>query len=195
MMSIDAVFAIISGVLVCFAGPPYLLDILHGKTKPQRMTWFILGGLGVIAFVSQLLAGASWSLVFSGLDTLGSVAIFFLSLWRGTGGADRLDIIALCIAVVGAVFSIVAHQPLIAIVGVIVADIAGMSLTLVKVWRIPKSETFVSWFLFATAGVFGVLAIPRWTWAIALYPCYLVVANYSVPFIQLVRGRRHTEKV
>lgn len=153
------------------------------------MTWFILSMLGVIAFISQAEAGASWSLVFSGLDTLGSLIVLGLSFWHGVGGATKLDFLALTIAGVGVVVSLFAKQPIIAIVGVILADLSGIALTVIKVWKDPRSETTISWLLFATAGVFGLLTISEWTIGIYLYPLYLVLANYSVPVVQLIKLR------
>lgn len=188
-IALEAVLAAISGILAIVAGPSYLVGIIKGTVRPQRMTWFIFGALGAVAFVAQLEAGASWSLVFSGLDLLGSLCVFGLSLWRGTGGSTKLDWLALAIAAVGMLISIIARQPVVAILGVILADISGMWLTLVKVWRDPDSEIALTWLLFATAGVFGVLTIRHWTWGIVLYPAYLAAVNYSVPLLQVIRRR------
>ncbi|HEU0266697.1 MAG TPA: hypothetical protein VFQ70_03645 [Candidatus Saccharimonadaceae bacterium] len=186
---VEAVLAAISGILAIIAGPSYLVGIIKGTVRPQRMTWFIFGALGVIAFIAQLDAGASWSLVFSGLDLLGSLVVFGLSLWRGTGGSTRLDWLALTIATIGMIVSVIAREPVVAILGVILADISGMWLTLVKVWRDPDSEIALTWLLFATAGVFGVLTIRHWTWGIVLYPAYLAAVNYTVPLVQTIRRR------
>ena len=190
-MDLTTVFVTISAVLVFAAMPPYIIDVIKGKTRPERMTWFILSLLGVIAFISQIEAGASWSLVFSGLDTLGSLTVLGLSFWHGVGGATKLDFLALGVAGVGVAVSLIAKEPLAALIGVIVADFSGMILTILKVWKDPKSETTISWLLFATAGVFGLLTISEWTLGVALYPLYLVLANYSVPVIQLVRAKSY----
>jgi hypothetical protein len=74
------IFAILAGLMLVAGAPPYLFDIIKGKTKPQRATWFIWGFLGVIAFISQVSLHGAWSLVFVGFDALGSVLVFFLSL-------------------------------------------------------------------------------------------------------------------
>lgn len=189
MAELSTFFVIASGVLVFIAMPPYIIDVIKGKTRPERMTWFILSLLGIIAFVSQIQAGASWSLVFSGLDTLGSLTVFALSLWHGVGGLSKLDLLALAIATFGVIVSFISKDPLAAIIGVILADLSGMALTIIKVWKDPKSETTISWLLFATAGMFGLFTIKEWTPGIYIYPLYLVLANYSVPVIQLVRLR------
>src|SRR5258708_757111 len=119
-------FAILSGLIMLFGGPPYVIDIFKGKTKPQRTTWFIWSVQGLIAFGSQMSLGAQWSLVFAGLDAVGDLAVFLLSLKFGVGGGwRRIDVGALAIACVGLVASVVARAPLIALLGVILADFAG----------------------------------------------------------------------
>lgn len=186
----NSLFVFLSVALVLVAVPPYILDTIRGKTKPERMTWFLLTTLGAIAFYGQVKVGATWSLFFSGLDLLGSMTVLALSLRYGVGGTERRDIIALIIAVVGLIISLTVHEPIIAIVGVILADLAAIFVTLLKVWRDPSSETTISWLLFGTAGVFGLLTIRPWIFTIALYPLYLVLANYAVPIVQLLRVRR-----
>src|SRR6185312_11765242 len=104
-------FTALSVVLILFAGPSYVIDTLRGKARPERATWFIFSILGIIAFVSQVYLGASWSLAFSGLDTLASIVIFTLSIWRGVGGHTKLDAMALAIAAVGVLIAVVVKQP------------------------------------------------------------------------------------
>lgn len=186
MMFVQATFGVLSGILLGVAGPPYVMDTIRGVTKPERTTWFIFSLLGATAFVSQLSLGAHWSLVFSGLDMLGSLAVFGLSIKYGTNGFTKLDIFALTIAVLGIILSIAAKQPLIAILGVIIADTAGTSLTLRKVYLEPSSETAISWFCIGTSAVCSVIAVGKWDLSLMVLPVYLAVANYGVNIAQLV---------
>ncbi len=179
-------FTLISAILILLAAPPYIIDIIKGKTKPERVTWFIFSLLGVIAFVSQLSLGASLSLVFSGFDTLASILIFCLALKYGVGGYTKLDLTALCIACVGVVIAIVAKQPIISILGVILADVSGVILTIKKTYLDPSSETTITWLLVGTAALFGVLSVGELSFGLLLYPVYLAVVNYAVVFTQLL---------
>src|SRR5882724_5474697 len=112
------VLAILSGLIILAGAPPYLLDILRHKTKPERATWFIWSILGVIAFVAQVKVHGGWSLLFVGLDAIGNTAVFLLSLRFGMGGWKRLDKIALAIAVAGLVTAYFVRQPVVALAGV-----------------------------------------------------------------------------
>jgi hypothetical protein len=187
------IFAIVSAVLILIAAPPYIINTLKGNTKPERVTWFIFSVLGLIAFVSQALLGASWSLVFSGLDTLASILIFSLSLKYGVGGHTKIDIAALIIATIGVFIAVFAKEPIISLLGVIIADISGMVLTIKKTYLNPKSETTITWLLVGTASVFGILSASEMTVGILLYPVYLMIANYSVPLAQLIGIRKTTK--
>lgn len=174
------IFAILSGLILAAGAPPYLIDILKGKTKPERATWFIWSVLGTIAFFSQLSLHGGWSLVFIGLDGLGSIIVFLLSLRYGVGGWSLLDKAGLAIATIGVVISLLARDATIALGGVVLADVAGVVLTVQKTFRNPRSETSITWFFLGTSALFGALAVGKIQFNLLLYPVYLAVANYGV---------------
>lgn len=188
------ILAIAQVVIFCLAGPPYILDTIHGKTKPQRATWLIWTVLGTIAFVSQVALGASWSLVFTGLDTCGSLLVLLLSIWYGVGGWSRLDRLALLVAAGGVIVSLLAGAPVLAILGVILADLSGTILTVRKVFLHPDSETTVTWLLIGVGSLCGVASVQRLDVGLLLYPAYLCLVNWSVPVAQAasrIYGRTH----
>lgn len=188
--------AVLSVLMFLAAAPPYILDTVHGKTKPERITWLIFSIQNIIAFVSQATLGGGWSLVFLGLDTLGSMIVLGLSLRFGVGGWTVLDRAALAIASVGVVVAVFAHQPVVAILGVILADISGTVLTILKTYHAPDSETTISWVLTGTGAMTGVLSVGKFDVVLLLYPTYLMLANYAVPVAQIIgraygRARKH----
>lgn len=161
-------------------GPPYLFDILRGKTKPQRITWFIWTVLGFIAFFSQVSLGAHWSLLYVGLNAAGNLAVFLLSLKFGVGGWKRLDIFALLIAGIGVAISLAAKAPLAALAGSIIADFAGAALTLYKSYFQPSTETSSTWFFAGTSSLLAAFAVGSWSFSLLLYPVYMCFATYGV---------------
>jgi hypothetical protein len=185
----SSIFAIISAIILIFGGPSYLTDILKGKTKPERVTWFIWSILGIIAFFSQLQLGAHWSLVYVGLDAAGNVLVFCLSLKYGVGGWARWDMTALSIASLGVLVSIIAHAPLIALSGVILADAAGAVLTIRKAYKNPGSETVITWLAIGTAALLSAFSVGRLRPVLLLYPLYLVLSSYGV-LVSIRLGRR-----
>jgi len=174
------VFAFLSAAIVLIGAPPYLFDILKHKTKPERATWFIWSVQGSIAFYSQLLLHAHWSLLFAGLNAGGNLAVFILALFYGVGGWKRIDIVALIIAAVGVVVSAVAKAPLIALFAVILADFAGLVPTLHKTYLMPGSETTITWFALGTSALLAIGSVGSWEFSLLLYPVYFALANYAV---------------
>lgn len=177
-------FAAGSVVLALISAPPYIISIVKGNTKPERATWFIFMVMGFIALASQILLGGSWSVVFTALDATGSLIVFALSLRYGVGGWTTLDKIALTTAAIGVVIAFVAHDPVVALLGDILADISGTVLTVIKTYRDPDSEVALPWLLIGTSAVFAVLAVGRWDFGLILYPAYLALANYVVVVAQ-----------
>lgn len=183
-------FAVLSGIIVLIGAPFYLFDILKGKTKPQRTTWFIWSVQGIVAVVSQAQLGAHWSLWFAGLSAAGNISVLLLSLKYGVGGWQKLDAAALVIAVVGVVISVIAKAPLIALIGVVIADLAGTVPTLKKVYRLPDTETSITWFALGTSALLAIGSVGTFRWSLLIYPLYYALANYSVLVSQLLGRRR-----
>lgn len=190
-------FALISGLILLAGAPPYLIDILKGKTKPERATWFIWSVLGLIALSTQVLSHGGWSILFVGMDAAGSILVFLLALKYGVGGWTRLDKIALIIAAAGVVLSFVAGHALVALLGVILADVSGAALTIRKTYVRPESETTITWFFIGTASLLGAFSVGKMSLILLLYPVYLAVANYGVLVAQAlgyVAQRRLTRR-
>jgi hypothetical protein len=100
-----------------------------------------------------------------------------LSIIRGSGGWDKLDAACLIIAIMGLILWQLSHQPLLVLLGVLVADMMGAIPTVKKALNQPESESS-STFLFSTvASAMGFVAVGEWNWLLLFYPLYLFLAN------------------
>lgn len=185
----QAFFGYLSGVFLIIGFAPYFRDIIRGKTKPERTTWLLWSVLILIAFVAQMSAGATWSLLLSGVDAFIVVGIFILSIPYGIGGLLKRDVISLCISLFGLTLWAFTHQPLIALLVTIVIDGLGTYLTVVKTYLKPQTETLFSWCMGTLAGLCGLLAVGSFSVVLAVYPAYIVAANISV-VLAIVFGKR-----
>lgn len=185
------IFAILSVVVILFGAPFYLIDILKHRTKPQRTTWLIWSVQGLIAFYAQIQLHAHWSLLFIGLIATGNLLVYTLSLFYGVGGWSRLEMLALSIAAIGLIISVAAKAPLIAVIGVIVADLAGVLPTLHKVYKDPSSETTITWVALGVSSVLTMAAVGNWNIKLLIYPTYLAVANFGVLTAQILGRSAH----
>jgi xanthine/uracil permease len=129
---------------------------------------------------SQIAKGATDSLWLVGVQTVGVVVIFILSVIYGKGKLLRRDVVALVAAGVGVALWLVTKEALYALVISIVVDMIGALLTVVKAYERPESETMSTWFLSGAAGIFAALSIGSLDWVLLLFPLYVIAINYTV---------------
>lgn len=182
-----------SGLLAVVAVIPYIRDILRKTTKPERASWLIWTVLGGIAFFSQLAKGATNSLWMTGLSTLCVLAVFLLSLKHGEGGLVKRDIVALIFAFIGLVLWYFTKDALIALIIVILVDLSGSVLTIIKSYSEPESETLSTWVLASVSGFFGALSVGSFNWVLLMYPFYILIANSAVT-IAIILGKKKYKK-
>lgn len=181
---------LISGILSVLTYVPYVRDIFRLKTKPERATWFIWLVLSSIAFFSQAAEGATHSLWLIGVQTFGVFLIFLLSIRFGVGGLVRRDILALCAAAAGLVLWYFTNNAAVALFISIAVDAIGASLTVLKAYRDPGSETMSTWLLSGTAGIFAAFAVGSFDYVLLAFPVYVVFINYLVAVAMVLGGRK-----
>ena len=174
------VLAVLVGLADTF---PYVRDTLRGVTRPHRGTWLVWSTLAIVVFLSQRADGASWSLLMAGAQALLTGLIFGLSIRRGEGCAWSGDWILIALAFTGVLGWIVADEPVIATVCVVIADLIGAGLMLPKAYRDPHSETLSTFALASLSGALGAGAVGAFAPALLLYPVYFCVVNGALALL------------
>lgn len=150
----QTILLIISTILVTVGPITYAVSIARGKTKPHRMTRFILLFVLTLNFVSILAAhGNTGAKVFAGISFAQSAIIFLMSMWKGMGGTAKTDWICFGIAVLGIVGWKVTGDPIIGVWFSILADLAAYIPAFIKTWKYPHTES-VWYYLFAGVAAF-----------------------------------------
>ncbi len=183
------IFGYMSGILMMLSAIPYTRSILKGKTKPQRMTYFIWAILILIAFFSQLAKGGTWSLFLTAGDAVAILIVFFLSIKFGMGGLRKTDIISLFGVGLSLILWYLTKEPAIALFLVIIIDLIGANLTILKTWKNPETENWVAWAICGVGGFFGILAVGKLNFVLLSYPVYICLINFAMAIIVLVRKR------
>ena len=174
-------FGLASGVLSVLAYLPYIKDTLSGATRPKRASWLIWSVLSIIAFFSQVYEGASHSLWFAGAQMSGTVTVFVISIWRGTGELTRTgDHWVLAAAAMGLVLWYYTSSAAYALAITIGISLLGGALTVCKSFRAPGTETMSTWGLSFVAAVCAILAVGSVDWLLLAYPIYLFVLNGAI---------------
>lgn len=171
---IDQNFVIVGALFNLFGSANYALDTINGKTKPNRVTWFLWALAPLIAFTAQLKAGVGLSSLMTFMVGFGPLVIFLASFinkkafWKITS----LDIVCGLISVLALVLWYITGTGLIAIIFSIVADfIAGIP-TIIKSLRDPESESYGVFRNGAISAVITLLTIKHWnftTYGFAVY--------------------------
>jgi len=186
--------AVVSTLLTAACVVPYLRDIYRGRTRPQRVSWFIYALLSVVAAVPQFIAGDHAGALLATGSAIGFTAVFIASIRHGEGGASRLDRLSLALAALGVVLSIVVEQPMIAVIAVVVAEQLATFLTAAKASRDPTSETAITWMIDGLAGVSAIAAVERFSSAELMYPIHHTCVNLFV-LGAITHGRRRAMAV
>lgn len=182
-------FGYTSGILMILSVIPYIRSILKGNTKPHRMTFLIWTILILIAFFSQLAKGASWSLLLTAGDGIAVLITFILSINFGVGGLEKMDIISLCGVGVSLILWYFTKEPAIVLFLIILIDLIGLNLTIIKTWKNPETENWVAWAMCGVGGFLGVLSVGNLNFILLAYPVYICLANSIMAIIVLIRGK------
>ncbi|MDD5032257.1 MAG: hypothetical protein PHR36_04435 [Patescibacteria group bacterium] len=174
------IFGYLSGLAILLSFLPYIRDIFSGTTKPERISWLIWAGLGLISFFSQMAKGASYSLIMTGAQAVGDLFIFLLAIRYGLGGFLKRDIMALIGAGLGLFLWYLTKEAAVALFIVIFVDAIGVVLTVIKSYEKPKTETISAWVLTFIGGFLGCLAVGSFNLILLAFPFYICLASLSI---------------
>ena len=180
------------GVLAVLVGVadtiPYVRDTLRGATRPHRGTWLIWSVLAIVVCLSQRADGASWSLLMAAAQAVLISLVFILAIGRGEGGVSAGDRILIAIAIGGVAGWMIAEEPVVATVCVVVADLIGATMMLPKTYRDPDSETLATYALAGLGGALAAGAVGAPDASLLLYPVYFGLVNGALAI--LIHHRR-----
>ncbi len=165
---------------------PYILQILRGHVRPERMTWFVWTVILALAVWSYHASGATDSVWFLVGDLIVTAFVFMLAIWKGVGGWARRDVGYLFIAASGLLLWQLAGNPLLALCGIILADIMALLPTLTKALKDPFSESATTFSFSSVAALCGVVAVAEWNLLLLFYPFYLFLANFVTALVIVV---------
>ena len=179
-MTFPHCLVIISTLLLLWGGYAYFRDTLAGRTKPNRVSWFLWALASLVSFGAAFSADADiWASVrvlvgglVPGVIFLGS---FFnrKSYWQLTW----FDWICGGLSLTALLFWQLASSPLIAVLLATAANTFASIPTFIKAWNFPETETrliFINSFLSA---VLIIPAIPVWNIANSAFQIGLMLTT------------------
>lgn len=188
-----ATFGLTAGALNLIAEIPAIKGIFAGTNKPERGTWWMWFIISFIGLFGQLAGGARWSAVLSVTSTIVGGLIAFLSIKYGFGRFHLRDGLGIAVAILGGVYSVLVHNPLIAVVIVVIIELFAAGLTVYKAWYAPFTENFLAWRISLVGTICGVLAVGKYQPVIYLPPLSNFLINFTM--VSLIAIRRPRVKI
>lgn len=171
-------FIFVGAALNLIGSTSYVIDTIRGKTKPNRITWFLWALAPMIAFGAMVGQGVS---VVGGLMTFmvgfGPLLVFVSSfvnrksVWKIT----RFDIICGSLSLVGLGLWFVTRTGDIAIAFSIMADGLAALPTLVKAFKEPETESYLVFLLGTISALITLLAAKAWDFTHIGFPLYIFI--------------------
>ena len=184
-------FGILAGVLSTIAYVPYIVDTALGRTQPERATWLIWSIVASVAMGSQIYEGANQSLWFVGVQVSATVIVFLMSIKRGYGAYwSTRNLYLFAITLIGLFVWYIAENALYMLIITTSISILGGSVTVLKAYQEPDSETMSTWLLSLVASFFAILSVGAIDPALLIYPVYLYLL-YATIVMAILLGRMH----
>jgi hypothetical protein len=171
------ILVLLSSILVFSSYLIYEWAMVKGRTKPHRTTRLVILIITALSASSLFAQGDRVVSVFMAICAIQSLVLFVMSFKWGMGGWAKIDILCMVIALAGIVLWRVTNNPVLALYAAVVADGAGMAPTLIKTYRLPDTEYYLSYIFDLAAIVLTTIAISNGGFNEYLYPVYLLAAN------------------
>lgn len=169
-----------SALAVC-ASAAYIKSIIHGRTRPSRVTWGGWSLVGILGLVSSIEGGAGIGLIVAATLTVLVAVTFALSLRYGKKGGSRLDYLLGGVAAAALLLRLVVnYSPSIAATIAVIADFIFLWPTLRGAWLQPDTEPLWPWLAGVVAVALGVAALGNYSYAASAYSIYILIADSLV---------------
>lgn len=195
---LDERFVILGFVINSLGSLTYLVAVLKGRAKPNRVSWFLWMLIPMIAVLAELKQGlgihalTTFSSGFSPLVILIASFLNKKAYWE----VSHLDIACGFFALGGVLLWQLMKDPNLAILFAILADVLAGIPTLVKAYRFPETEspwTFLGGLTNATIGIFTLTVFDFAHLAFPLYLALICALYFSV--IRFKLGRHFSRKI
>jgi len=187
---------IIVGSLVHFAATlVYIRNTLLGRTKPNRITFFLWGVVPLIAVFAGLVEGGLWALVPVFMAGFGPLLVFIFSFanthsyWK-LGPLDYWCGALACFAVI---LWIITKEAYVAVIFSIAADALAGYPTVLKSWKHPETETGLPYLVAFITEIVGLFALRTHAFSEYGFLVYLIILNGIL--IAGVYGRNPLQKL
>jgi len=186
---IDGHFVILGALLSLVGSARYALQTVRGRTRPNRVTWFLWAIAPIIGFIAQLDGGVGLPSIMTLSVGVGPAIIFLasfvnpVSYWR----IAPFDVACGLASVLALVVWLSLDDPKAAVVCAVLADLLAGVPTIRKGWSDPATENGAVFVLSAANAVVTLFTIDRWDVATWAFPVYIAAIGLTLFLIVQLR--------
>ena len=185
------IISAISVIIALYSYGKYISSIFTGKTEPHVLSWSIWALTTGIAFFAQLAGGWGWGSAQWGVTMLVCLFVVFLALKYGDfWKIDRLDFFSFLLSFIAIGLWLYTSNPFYGSFFAMLADAIGYIPTFRKVWKKPESEPTWYYFLMNVKHALSLIALSRYTWTTMIFSSSVIVVNFVLILIQIVRKKK-----
>lgn len=197
-MEWEVVLGAIAGLMHIVAFIIYNLQMLRGQSIPNSTTWTLWTFLSTLNCLTYLSASGDWV---KGLlpiaSSLACIATFFIALRKGKlSKLDKMEKVLLGLGLLSIMvwFTLqsAAKANLVLQASIAISFIA----TFRSVWKNPKSEKALPWFIWSSAYVLSItVVIWRWQnqWIDLVYPTNCLLLHGIVGLLTFRKGKQSAQ--
>lgn len=163
-------------------GLSYVISTLKGRTKPNRITWFIWASVPFIAFSAEINKGVGIQSLLTFIVGFNPFLIFLASFinknaqWK----LGKLDFVCGGLAIIGIILWLIFRDGNFAIFFAILADgLAGVP-TIIKSYRFPETENYIIFLGSGISAAITLLTITVWNFAHYGFPLYIFLICFTL---------------
>lgn len=157
----------------------YVVHTIQGKTKPNRVTWFLWALAPLIAFSAMIGEGVAFKpALMTFMVGFGPLMVFIASfvnrksVWK----ISRFDLVCGALSLIGIGLWAITREGNLAILFSVLADGLALLPTLVKSWREPETESYLVFMNGAISAGITLLVIKTYDFQHLAFPVYIFLS-------------------
>ncbi|OGK14707.1 hypothetical protein A3C98_03515 [Candidatus Roizmanbacteria bacterium RIFCSPHIGHO2_02_FULL_37_15] len=160
----------------------YLINVIRGKIKPNKVSYFLWSLAPIIAFAAEIKQGVGLQSLMTLSVGIFPLAIFFASYlnrkayWK----LNRFDLTCGALSLIGLVLWQVTKVGNIAIFFSIISDGLAYVPTIAKAYKFPETESAWPWLADSINGLLTLLTITTWNFANFGFPLFFLIISLLV---------------
>lgn len=190
-------FVIVGSLLNLFGAITYIIQVVKGNVKPNRISWLLWALAPLIAFSAEIKQGVGIQSLMTFTVGFCPLLVFFASfvnkksVWK----IGRLDIACGILSLLALVLWYITKIGNIAILFGIISDGLAAIPTIRKAFLYPETENDIEFMMGGTNAVITLLTIRTWNFQHFGFPVYILIVNLIlVTSIRFKLGKRFSIK-